>query len=128
MYPVYLYYNLSYIHYCRPAHAGRQPYSIRPLTSHIPFLFNYSHIPAESYPRYSNFDSPSNKIGAACFIPVNPTIPHIIILLPFLLYIVFSINYRHPTSFLSFPQYKIPSPHKFPKLIFSQFYYFSLHS
>lgn len=33
--------------------------------------------PAESYPLYSNFDSPSRRIGAACLFPVNPTIPHI---------------------------------------------------
>lgn len=35
-------------------------------------------IPAESYPLYSSFDRPSNKIGAACCLLVNPTIPHII--------------------------------------------------
>lgn len=33
--------------------------------------------PAELYPLYSSLDRPSNRIGATCRFPVNPTIPHI---------------------------------------------------
>ena len=40
-----------------------------------PFL---TAIPAESYPLYSNLDKPYNNIGADCFLPTNPTIPHMI--------------------------------------------------
>ena len=35
-------------------------------------------IPAESYPLYSSFESPSKRIGAAGCSPMNPTIPHIV--------------------------------------------------
>ena len=34
-------------------------------------------IPAESYPLYSSFDSPSKMMEAACSFPIYPTIPHI---------------------------------------------------
>ena len=69
----------------------------------LPFAFTISTgfspsrtaIPAESYPRYSNLDSPSNKIGAACSLPVNPTIPHIIIYSLFRLACLFFFNYRY---------------------------------
>ena len=35
-------------------------------------------IPAESYPRYSNRESPLIKIGNGSFGPEYPTIPHIL--------------------------------------------------
>ena len=61
------------------ARAFKRPFAF---TTSVSFSPSRTAIPAESYPRYSNFDKPSNKIGAACCTPVNPTIPHII-LIPF---------------------------------------------
>ena len=49
-------------------------------------------IPAESYPRYSNLDRPFNKIGAACCVPVKPTIPHILFLSPRKCYCLFTFS------------------------------------
>ena len=34
--------------------------------------------PAESYPLYSNLESPSTKTSVACLCPKYPTIPHIL--------------------------------------------------
>ena len=52
----------------------RRPFAFTTLTGASP---SRTAIPEESYPRYSSFDNPSSKTGAAFLCPLNPTIPHI---------------------------------------------------
>src|SRR3989338_435472 len=54
--------------------------------------------PAESYPRYSIFFSPSRMRGSASFLPIYPIIPHIILL-------VITVSY-HVSRHMNFSQRK----------------------
>ena len=56
------------------AKAFKRPFAFTTLTFFSSFL---TANPDESYPLYSSFSKPSKRIGAACCLPVNPTIPHI---------------------------------------------------
>src|SRR5208337_494709 len=60
-----------------PCNRIRPAYSeIRPLCFSISMQFSSVAIPNESYPRYSSFFKPSRIRGAACRLPMYPTIPH----------------------------------------------------